>query len=537
MQRKRAGRRWFPLSVTLAGMILLFCGCAGTGISLTHEEMYEDYDFLVANLRDRMPHAIPIREAYRLDVWEKLAEYRSRISGVKDAREFAVLVGVALESCKGHHLELTRVSDDWPPELLKELFGEGPEGEEALRVNRKLTEYALPEVFRKTPYPESFRFAYFEGEYYLPRAFRVNGREYPPELKLLAVDGRRPEEIEKEILDYAFEFDKKRNRFYRNNFYCFTPPRIPGERSFSFQSPQGEKFDITVRDGAEIIVPGAPGMRRRIPNRPQVLYLEKYQLLYCRIPSMDMRDCEFYLKEMERIRKEHPVRFAALDIRHNGGGSDLVPFQIILALQPRTVIRNKFAYMATERQRCELLRLGRDLNDFHLEKIDFLDGNSYLISEHSFVDDTVPAEAENQIEHVYVLCEDVYSAAGTLSSRIARDNDNITSVGFHNPRLLGQGVNPSIFTLPRSKLAIRVEPALDITGCRTAAECLHDEVEVELKLAPEEYLNYCRKFTGPTLTPDYLLHDDPFMQRIFSLLPAENQRMERGARSGRINGT
>lgn len=283
--REYAELKLFFQSTFFAGMSLLLGGCAGIGITLTHEEMYEDYDFLVENLRDRMPHAIPIREAYQLDVWKKLAEYRKRIPTVKDARDFAVLVSLALQSCKGHHLDLTELPVDSPPKYLEELFGVGTDVKNALQVNQQLTEYAMTKRFRQTPYPESFRFAYFAGEYYFPWAFRVNGREYPQGLKLLAVDGRPPEEIEQEVRDYATRFDRKRNRFHQDNFYCFTPPRIPGERSFSFLSPQGEKFDITVRDKTEINVLSTTGMRRRIPHRPQVLYLEEYRLLYCRIPS------------------------------------------------------------------------------------------------------------------------------------------------------------------------------------------------------------------------------------------------------------
>ena len=123
--RKYAERKLFFLTTFFAGMSLLLGGCAGIGITLTHEEMYEDYDFLVENLRDRMPHAIPIREAYQLDVWKKLAEYRKRIPTVKDARDFAVLVSLALQSCKGHHLDLTELPVDSPPKYLEKLFGEG----------------------------------------------------------------------------------------------------------------------------------------------------------------------------------------------------------------------------------------------------------------------------------------------------------------------------------------------------------------------------------------------------------------------------
>lgn len=224
----------------------------------------------------------------------------------------------------------------------------------------------------------------------------------------------------------------------------------------------------------------------------------------------------FYLSEIDKIQRKYHPHFAIIDVRYNGGGSDIIALLMIKALLSKPNLGVKYAFLASEYQRKELIRRGRNLDKFQEKEIEFLDKQRFLISNNT------PIITENneapKVHRIYVLSENIYSAAGTLTSRIAYDNDNIISVGFNNPRMLGRGVNPFIFALPNSKLTIQVEPALDITNCTTAMDCMHTKVELELKLHPIEYLQYLMTPVDTTNVRDYLLYKDPFMQKVFRLI-------------------
>lgn len=482
---------------------------------LTREQMYEDYDAMVITLNEMMPHAIPIRESYNIDVWKTLAEYREKISNVENTQEFAVLVGRALQACKGHHLGLKKIPLSVDENYLQAVYGSfNPQN--AAQINSSLVEYAKRKIFQEKPFHQSFYFSYFDGNYYIPYSFDINNQNYPGLLKLVGVDGFTPEDIEFKVKDHAPYFDSTHKRFYRGDFYCFFPPQIRGERMFDFLSPNNDKIKIIVRDADEIKLSNKEkNINKRLPRT--VLFLAEYNAIYIRVPSMDYRDQDFYLSEIDRIQKDYQPRYAIIDIRHNGGGADSIALLMVNMLLSKINISTQLAFMATERQRLELIRRGRSLDDFREERIAFLDNQLFLISDNKLSFSSSFNEIP-KVEHIYVLSENVYSAAGTLSSRLAADNDNITSVGLNNPMMLGRGVNPFVFALPNSHLTVQVEPALDITGSQRAEDCLHTNVEIELKLTPQEYFDYQRLPVDSTNIRNYFLQKDPFMQKVFEII-------------------
>ena len=71
--------------------------------SLTKEEMLEDFDLLVAIVRDVFPATTANKKVYGLDVFSRLQAYRQSITGRETAVEFARLLANAISSCKGSH--------------------------------------------------------------------------------------------------------------------------------------------------------------------------------------------------------------------------------------------------------------------------------------------------------------------------------------------------------------------------------------------------------------------------------------------------
>ncbi len=494
--------------------MIFLSGCAGRLIpNLTHEQMYEDYDHMVDVLTDMMPHAAVIREAYGIDVWQKLAGYRKKIPTIKDTRNFAVLVDCALRACKGHHLNVDSVSPTADSKWLNKIYGE-ENAVKSATINKKLKEYCLM-TQRKSRYPQKIYLTYYDGEYYVPTEFTVNENTYPALMKLLTVDGRTPVELEHKFIDKLNYFDSKHRRFYGSDFYCYQKPKTPGERTFTFLSSESKEITLTVKDTDKVEMQWHQKSFFRLPKR--VLYLPEHDTVYIRVPAMNHSDVDFYLAELTPIMHEHKPRFAVIDIRNNPGGSDLVPITLVKTLLPTPKFITKFAYLASARQKEELKFRGHDTEKYQEKAIDFLDGQKFLIVENQFIsapEDTVSPK----VQHLYILADNVYSAAGTLVM-IGKDNDDITSIGFNNPLMLGRGVNPYVFALPWSKLAIRVEPALDINHCQTAADCLHTNIDVELNLSVKEFFDYHLTPVEENNVAEFLKKQDPFMRKAFELMP------------------
>ena len=505
-------------------LISLSSGCrAFTKPEMPLDQMFEDYDFMTSVLRETMPHIAVIREYYGIDVEKKLAEYRAQIPEAEDAEDFAVLVASALFACKGHHLGLTVLPPDTDTAFLESIYGE-KDTKQAAAVNALLVKHARQHLQKGIPFPQLLFFTYYDGDYYIPCPFSVNGRRFPGGMKLLSVDGHAPQELEFTAADHLNYYDFRRKRFYGGDFYRWTPPEKHGERTFAFLAPDNCRITVRVRDHDRIAYGINLKPYWKLPKF--ILYLSECQTIYIRIPAMNLQDLDFYLTETEKIQRKYHPRFAIIDIRNNGGGSDILGLLLVNALLRDPVLRGVSAFPATERMKLELIRRGYILEQWEEKSVDFLGGKKFLVSRK--VSPALPStDCELKVEHLYILTENVYSAAGTLSSRIAFDNAHVTSIGMSNPRLLGKGVNPFIFSLPNSRLTIQLEPALDITNCRTAAECAHIGVEVELNLAPAEYLKYLMTPVEPADVKQYLLYQDPFAAEAFRKIRSKIQAMSK----------
>ncbi len=496
---------------------------------LNKEQMLADYDHMVSVLREAMPHDLAIREAFGIDVWRKLEEYRSRITGKESPVEFAVLLQRALASCKGHHLWLDTLDGMLDSEWYKEIYSESipPETARIGHATLMLVRYSFPNVR-----PAPLRFQYWDGNYYTAPEFTFDGKTYRGPLKLTAVDGRSPEELEPLVRDRLFEFDPKKRRFYGPEFYASAPSSAPGRRTFEFAKPEGGTLSLTIPDDAEIPEKQMTGTVFGIPK--QVLFLKEHQLVYIRVPSMNPADLPFYEKELKPILEKERPRYAVIDIRGNGGGSDSVPMTLLEMLSANPIqFKGMLATPANARIRDYMKRRGRDFSDnANVRRIPFLADREFDVQEFTI---TMKNGENASAEHVYVIAHDVYSAAGTLVA-IAKGSEHVTAVGFPGTKMLGMGIDPYHFALPNSKLIISVEPAVDLSNCRSAADTLHLDIEVELPMSAEEHFA-CQSHPVPADCRSYLENEDPFMQKIFGLIRERETAANRNSEQSRFRQT
>lgn len=129
-----------------------------------------------------------------------------------------------------------------------------------------------------------------------------------------------------------------------------------------------------------------------------------------------------------------------------------------------------------------------------------------------------PASDSVHVPLVYVLSENVFSAAGSLTT-LAGLVEPIISVGYRNPYILGMGIDPFHFSLPHSCFAFTIEPVIDLTGCQSASDVFHTDVEVEVQPTLEELLRFHNQPMEDELE-DFLTAYDPVFQEVLLLLEA-----------------
>lgn len=477
---------------------------------LNREQMLADYDYMVEVLRDMMPHAPAIKEGYGIDVWAKLAGYRTQIVEGMTLPEFAGLVEQALYSCKGHHLGPVTPRKELM-DYIRQIYGDEI-SPETVGINAAVRQLAGMR-YRPEKCSAQIPLAYWDGYYYTLCPFLWRGKRYPARMLLETLDGRSPKELEAMYRDRLFRFDRKNRLAYADDFQTMIPAAAPdGGRTFVFTAPTGERVEMKTAayDPVETEFDGSSFFS----IRKQVISFPGRRMVYLRVPSMNSEVLPFFREELAKVLAEDKPEAAVIDIRGNGGGSDLVPEKLLQQLSARPVrYEASLALPANPRARAYMERRGPICKNPPVTRVvPFLDNREFDVTG---IHSSLQPEPDGTVKRIYVIAHNIYSAAGTLVA-IAAQNDFITSLGFASPFPLGMGVEPYWFVLPNSRMILSVEPAIDISGCRNAADCLHSDVEVELPMTAEEYLRYLSE-PVPKDCRDYLEHRDPFMKRIFEL--------------------
>lgn len=497
---------------------------------LDKSRMLEDFDWMTARLRNTFPLAEANRELFGLDVWKKLAEYRARITGEESPVEFAALLQEALLACKGNHLWLSNVpyTHRHIPAVQK-LFTLTAE-ELNITHTTLVMEMLCNPAFSARP----VRLKYHAGKYYSEFKHIQGTAELPYGSELIGIDGRMPDELLPALQDKLNRFDFKRRIFYGNafngfgdNFYVFLdrPPR-----EFKFRTPAGREISLKTDDSIRLAPPPHPPFS----SAAAVLYLPQEKLLYLRIPAMDMNTIDFYKNEIRKAGNGKEIAAVVLDVRFNPGGSDLVWRGILSQLleQPLT-FKNTSAILDTSEIR-EYFKRRREVHaKFYPElpesssvpgqragqPLPLLGDGSFLVDDETT--EITPAKDSLKLDRpIYVLVQDIYSSTGGLLAAANR-SDRLISVGMPNPVSLGAGPDPLHLALPNSKLIFSVEVSADISGCKTAGDTFHGNVEVPVELSAIDFFEYWNSDTG-TDRSGWLRHKDPFMRKVFELMKKQN---------------
>ncbi len=495
---------------------------------LSKEQMLDDFDFMVAKLRNTFPLAKANQELFGLDVWAKLAEYRAKITGTESPIEYAKLIGDALKACKGNHLWLSGTPYMFRSNpMVKELYSL-TDNEIGISWSA-LVQINMLNILGNGP----VRLKYHDGKFYSGVKHTQGQLELPYGSELLSIDGKSPAELLPSVQDKLNRYDFKHRIFYGSafdqigdNFYAMLDRE---SKEFKFKTPNGDT--VTLNTGLPEVIRAIYPSNSPTSMPKAVQYFADQKMLYIRIPRMNQPDIAFYEKSIIDAGKDNEVRAVVLDVRFNPGGSDLVWIKILSLLTTENITyQTASAALDTPDVRAFIKRhieviakhfpgaSGRDpskVDEMTGEELPFFGDGKFLVT--TGQGNIAPAENSLKLScPIYLLVEDIYSSAGGLLA-VANRLESMISVGLPNPVSLGKGIDPLQMALPNSGLIFSVEISADISGCKTAADTFHGGVEVPVEMTGPEYLEYWNTDTGKDRT-DWLLTKDPFMRKVLDLI-------------------
>ena len=192
------------------------------------------------------------------------------------------------------------------------------------------------------------------------------------------------------------------------------------------------------------------------------------------------------------------INKVVIDVRGNGGGSDLAWMELLAAITDRTIVPDcRMAFK--ERWRAE--EIGADA-----ERVVYGRDTLYAVTG---TDKIVPSERSLRYGgKIYVIfdADRCYSSTGSLLAACAVD-DRLVSVGQRSGFLLGVGTTPMPGFLDHSKIVYRIPLALEVTRAREGhpEDCYMGRVDVEVPVRS------FKKFYAPYYETDDDIYGEDFL--------------------------
>ena len=530
------------LTATLAAM-LFGCGTVKPATKpenkefvfdpLTRLQMQNDFDYLIKMVKESYPKLYMSKELYNIDIIKILESYRDKVTGKESPAEFMALLGKATSSCKGDHFNCMdfyyskdyKVGNAYYPRYYSGLFS----NEDIAITHAYCQAYSKLE---KSKSKFNLPLYYRNLNYYVMYDFYFNKQKFPAGARLVSYNNKSVPELLKANQDKMDSFDFTNKVFYSDKDFVqqVTDYKLP-KLNFVFEDKNKKQYTLNIKKTDSCTF--APDHRNRIAvldhlDARRVSYFERDKVLYIRLPRMNSYAAAFYKQRILEESKNRELHAIVIDIRNNGGGSDMTWYKLISYLvAEKFSFKSKLGLKNTAAVH-KYLHNRRATNNCYSqlqikpEKIAFLNNEDFYISEgHATLNPDADSIRFNG--PVYILCERIYSSAGSFMMS-AEFSDQFTSIGPTNYIDLGRGMDPIAFALPNSRIIIRFGCDIDLTNCKNIKDTAHIENEVPLEVINTRAFHYNSLSEAPKgLTveqqADWLLQNkDKFYKKAMELM-------------------
>ena len=464
---------------------------------LTPEQMFIDFDHFIETIETISPQT-PVRKSVTgIDPLAELKKMRTYIPKIKSSKEFAILIQSAITVLQDGHSSLL-----WPRGYPSEELKEWGVSEEAISL------FPLYYQLRRSKSNEkklNMKLTYINGEYYNIESFHYKGKYFESGLKLSKINGQKASRFIGNLFPYLtrMRWDYKHKRYYSERF--FRAINLTAEKSLHLSFTDKNRKEISeefaLSDKLQYTT-----INNDAKKAKKVVYFSDTQILYIRIPRMNLDHIAFYPQEIQSKAQGKPIKKIIIDIRDNPGGTDNVWTHVLSAII-KDPIDFELLLLAVPSDKMKKT-YPKDSPNWKPYKAPFLNDYEYAIFASGPRQIKPAANSLNFSGNIYLLQnENIYSSSGAFAA-VGMLADNIHTVGQNTGWLLGRGVNPLVFELPNSKILYRIEPVIDFQNVKSARDVYHDEVEIPVSLTIEQYLKRIH-FEGDIYGKVFLFNQDP----------------------------
>lgn len=463
---------------------------AQQNLTLTKQEMYADFDTLVATVKRVSPHLLIKKDLWKYDAIKEMNNQRKSIDTVSSDLTYFVILQNVLNAAQDMHTSFINNSTDWGAAQYENYY--------KIRNTFKL----------------SIGHIYTAGKYYTIDPFVVNFDTINIGAEIIRINGIAIDKyVKTHLWARAFSYDLEHNKFYGPGFFKNTETIFADSLTFTFKTETGIAKDYKMP--THQFTKYLPSSRYRDTTR--IEFWEKERILYIRLTEMDTKYKSYLSSEIAKYKnKTAEIEKIIVDIRENPGGqdnvwqdlfADLIDTTISYPLKIDDYQNSIMTKEKIESYGVKTAAIEKD-KDKLLKKYNF-----YTIVNTTEILEPSPTSIKFKGK-IFVLAENHYSSAGSaMSVANATPNDQLIAVGRKTGYFLGIGFSPETFILPNTKLRFRIAPSIEVTNVKSLKDLMHDEMEV---FVPYDIAYYKEKFEykGNPISKEFLLKYDPFLKEV-----------------------
>jgi hypothetical protein len=471
----------------------MFGQTSNAPLSLTKDQMYEDFDEFISILQDANPQ-LPIRKAVTgIDHLAQAKSLRSAIDTLENYYRFINLLENTLGCMFDGHARMA----DQIYEHEKNI--EGIDANIIPTIASGDNQWAYSEPYRTRWFPCNP--SYINGDYYLHGNYFLIDKENPDDTVFL----RRAKILSYNNQPYQ-DYVMKRSRFFSNGmhwdfqrkqYYCKTSVFPIDNKGLTVENLNGEvislelnRYNSIAHQRDDMSLSSNPDFQ--VINiqsfRKKVLYFQEDKILYIYSNLMPADENEL-ANEIKAIGNGKEINKVIIDVRGNRGGNDLAWHQLLKALVADTLIYDvQMAFCHSELMNKRLDKQFTDPNAVELKTFDWLPDVTFSVTKFApsyFIPDSNSLKYKGKI---YVLQnEDVYSAGHSFTT-YCHHIEQLVSVGIPTGFLAGFGLMPMLYQLKHSKFSFRLEPAIDVTRVNKVEDVYQDIPEILIEIPFDEQI-------------------------------------------------